>query len=433
MDRKRGWLTSSYGKKLKSLHAWNAWIVLLLAVSGIMLYIPELRGKTALFRVGLKELHIVFGLVSLAVLFLYLPFLAKHVRQIWRKRGQLFNLSLVLALLAGWGVSGLVLWQHGRIPENWSNVALFWHDLLTLIGVPWAIFHAVTRSRWLRSLERAPARSKERDAGGDREGGTSGTPAFSEAKGARWSGEVPVSRRVFLRSAVGLILAGLLGPYIYRGMKWFLNAGITPLDEFVRSDANRMIPAPVPSPDSKPPIGGGSQGMFRVFTVTEIPSFRSDDWTFTVDGLVKKPAQFNWEQFLRLERKVQVSHFHCVTGWSVFHVTWEGVPLSRLLDMAETGPDAKFVKFYSGDGVYTDCLPLEEARADDVIVAVMLDGNPIPNQLGGPVRLIVPQKYAYKSVKWLQRIELIDYEHIGYWEQRGYDKDAVLPLGKTPS
>ncbi|MNN80530.1 TMAO/DMSO reductase [compost metagenome] len=88
------------------------------------------------------------------------------------------------------------------------------------------------------------------------------------------------------------------------------------------------------------------------------------------------------------------------------------------------------MKFYSGDGEYTDSLTMEQAHLDDVMVAVMHDGKPIRGELGGPVRLIVPQMYAYKSVKWLNRIELIAEEHVGYWEVRGYDKDAWVPADR---
>ncbi|UUZ90370.1 molybdopterin-dependent oxidoreductase [Paenibacillus sp. P25] len=158
--------------------------------------------------------------------------------------------------------------------------------------------------------------------------------------------------------------------------------------------------------------------------MTEIPSFSSDNWKFAVSGLVEKEQAWNWQQFNELKRKVQVSDFHCVTGWSVYKVTWEGIPLAALLDLVQVKPQAKYVKFYSGDGVYTDALSLEQARIEDVMVAVLMDGKPIPQQLGGPVRLIVPKMYAYKSVKWAQAIELIDKEHIGYWEVRGYDNDA---------
>jgi sulfoxide reductase catalytic subunit YedY len=121
---------------------------------------------------------------------------------------------------------------------------------------------------------------------------------------------------------------------------------------------------------------------------------------------------------------VQVSDFHCVTGWSVYHNTWEGIPLSALLEMAGVQSIGKYVKFYSGDGVYTDCLSLETAKGEDIMVAVLHDGKPISADLGGPVRLIVPKMFAYKSVKWLQGIELVEEEHFGYWEVRGYDNDA---------
>lgn len=99
-------------------------------------------------------------------------------------------------------------------------------------------------------------------------------------------------------------------------------------------------------------------------------------------------------------------------------------PLARLLREAGVKPEAKYVKFYSGDGEYTDALSLDQANMDDVLVAVLHDGKPIHRDYGGPVRLIVPKMYAYKSVKWLERIELIDRPHTGYWEARGYDNDA---------
>jgi DMSO/TMAO reductase YedYZ molybdopterin-dependent catalytic subunit len=89
-------------------------------------------------------------------------------------------------------------------------------------------------------------------------------------------------------------------------------------------------------------------------------------------------------------------------------------------------PEATWVKFYSGDGIYTSAIALDYALHPDVMVAHKIDGGPIPGPLGGPVRLIVPGMYGWKSVKWLNRIELIAKEHIGFWEERGYPNDARI-------
>ncbi|MEB4792482.1 molybdopterin-dependent oxidoreductase, partial [Paenibacillus chondroitinus] len=234
----------------------------------------------------------------------------------------------------------------------------------------------------------------------------------------------PITRASFLRLAAGLVLVIAVGPAFYRWIKGAFDTGGSSTAEYVAGDGNSMLPPPAPLPDSAAVVGGGAKGNFRIYTVTEIPAFSSETWQFAISGLVDKPAVWNWEEFLKLKRTVQVSNFHCVTGWSIYNCTWEGIPLKQLLAAAGVQSKAKFVKFYSGDKVYTDALSLEQADGDDIMVAVMLDGKPIPQKLGGPVRLIVPQMYAYKSVKWLQAIELIEKEHMGYWEVRGYDNDA---------
>ncbi|MGO4496346.1 molybdopterin-dependent oxidoreductase [Paenibacillus sp. 2RAB27] len=236
--------------------------------------------------------------------------------------------------------------------------------------------------------------------------------------------ESPITRASFLRLVAGVLLVIAVGPAFYRWIKGAFDTGGSSTAEYVANDGNRMLPPPAPLPDSAAVVGGGAKGNFRIYTVTEIPSFSSDTWKFAISGLVDKPNAWNWEQFLQMKRTVQVSDFHCVTGWSVYKCTWEGIPLKQLLAAAGVQASAKFVKFYSGDKVYTDALSLSQANGDDIMVAVLMDGKPIPQQLGGPVRLIVPQMYAYKSVKWLQGIELIEKEHMGYWEVRGYDNDA---------
>ena len=113
--------------------------------------------------------------------------------------------------------------------------------------------------------------------------------------------------------------------------------------------------------------------------------------------------------------------FQCVTGWRVHDVQWTGVRLRDLLDEAGVKPEAKAVRFTSFDGVYSESLTLEQARRDDVLVAYRLEGSDLSRLHGGPVRLAVTPMYGYKSLKWLDTIELTAEVEPGYWEHRGYD------------
>lgn len=443
MDSWRSWLKEPFGKKLVKLHAWNAWLVLALAVTGLLLFVPSIRGDLGAARVWLKQLHIYIGIASIIALIVYLPLLPRHWKQIRGKLNQRWNLGGVIFLLVGWSITGIILWQFRKLPPLWSNGALLLHDLFTWIGVPYAVYHSISRSRWLKSMRRqeknAEAALMRKASGASAELSDGRTAASdAESQGEReghmspqrfveYLKKAPISRATFLRTAAGLLLILGVGPAFYRWMKSAADSGGTELEELTRADGNHMVPAPEALAESNPPIGGGGQGQFRIYTVTEFPVFSSDNWQFVLSGLVDKPQSWDWESFLKLKRKVQVSDFHCVTGWSVYKVTWEGIALSELLSLGGVKPSARFVKMYSGDKVYTDCLSLDQAGMDDVMVAVLMDGKPIPQQMGGPVRLVVPKMYAYKSVKWLQAIELIDKEHIGYWEVRGYDNDAWVP------
>ncbi|WP_282939856.1 molybdopterin-dependent oxidoreductase [Paenibacillus sp. RC67] len=428
MDAWRSWLKESYGKTLKRLHAWNAWLIVLLAITGVVLYVPSIRGDLGAFRVFLKQAHSVLGIASILVIASYIRYIPKHWKQIRQKVNQRWNLVIVLLLLTGWSVSGIILWQFRSFSPVWSNAALVLHDLFTWVGIPYAVYHSVSRSRWLKVMRRKEEREasvlRGRDMAATIGVGMQDEDESSPQTQIQYWKKAPISRAAFIRWVVGLAIVFGVGPAFYRWIKSATDTGGAELEKLVGEDANRMVPAPEALPESNPPAGGGGQGQFRVYTVTDIPAFASDNWKFTIGGLVEKPLSWSWEEFLKLKRQVQVSDFHCVTGWSVYKVTWEGIPLSELLAMANVKSTGRFVKMYSGDKVYTDCLSLEQAHMEDVMVAVLMDGKPIPQKLGGPVRLVVPKMYAYKSVKWLQAIELIDKEHIGYWEVRGYDNDA---------
>jgi DMSO/TMAO reductase YedYZ molybdopterin-dependent catalytic subunit len=411
-------LRKGHGKKLVSLHFWNGWIVVILALTGLVLIGGYWRGVLGEGRVWLKWLHIIVGIASILPVFYYLTLAGKHWKQLKQKPWQRFNVLVVLGLLIGWFVSGVLLWQFRLVGPEVANVSLIVHDLLTWVGLPYIIFHSITRAKWLKEPNRRTIKINREDK--DIQPGS--------MPQSKYKPQPIYTRRGFIRGAIGLGLAVTLGPSF---LKWLGNSlgnvgGTETIDKLIENNENRLIPDPVPLPASAPPIGGGAQGNFRVYTVTPIPSFSNENWSFAIDGLVDQSFKWDWKQFVALNRKVQVSDFHCVTGWSVYKNTWEGIKLKELLSMAGVKKNAKYVKLYSGDGVYTSTLSLEQAEMDDVMVSVMHDGKEIPNDLGGPVRLVVPKMYAYKSVKWLNRIELIEDEHIGYWESRGYANDAWI-------
>ena len=127
-----------------------------------------------------------------------------------------------------------------------------------------------------------------------------------------------------------------------------------------------------------------------------------------------------------MPRAEQVSDFHCVTGWSVSNVRWAGVRIADLLERAGARSSVTALNFVSAENPYEDSLTLKQALLPDVMLAYEMDGGPISRPHGAPVRLVMPQMYGYKSVKWVNRIELGTTAQPGYWEQNGYDADAWL-------
>jgi methionine sulfoxide reductase catalytic subunit len=147
-------------------------------------------------------------------------------------------------------------------------------------------------------------------------------------------------------------------------------------------------------------------------------------WSVRVDGLVSQPMSWNIDQLLALPAVIQTSGFRCVEGWEVTTVKWEGVRLHTLLDAAGIKPEAKYVVFHTIEGVYSDGLSLDQALRSDVLLAYAADDAPLAEKQGFPLRLVVSPMLGYKSVKWVNRLELVDKEYAGYWEVRGYEINA---------
>jgi DMSO/TMAO reductase YedYZ molybdopterin-dependent catalytic subunit len=164
---------------------------------------------------------------------------------------------------------------------------------------------------------------------------------------------------------------------------------------------------------------------WRIYTVAAtMPRFDPSTWRLAVDGLVDAPGSFGYEELRALPRSEQVSTFHCVTGWSVKNVRWAGVRLSTLLDAVHVRPAGRVLSFVSAERPYVDTLTIEQARLHDVLLAYEMDGRPLARVHGAPLRLVIPEMYGYKNVKWVERITLGSDATAGYWEQRGYDTDA---------
>ncbi len=147
------------------------------------------------------------------------------------------------------------------------------------------------------------------------------------------------------------------------------------------------------------------------------------DWKLKITGKVENPFELTWEEFLALPRTTMTADFHCVTTWSRYDNTWEGVHIREILQRARPSPSAKYVMAHSWTG-YTTNLPFADLNDDDVMMVIKHDGEDLEPDHGGPVRLIVPKLYAYKSAKWLDGLEFMEHDRSGFWEQRGYHNHA---------
>jgi DMSO/TMAO reductase YedYZ molybdopterin-dependent catalytic subunit len=158
---------------------------------------------------------------------------------------------------------------------------------------------------------------------------------------------------------------------------------------------------------------------FPVLHAGSVMQVERESWRLTVTGLVGSPFTIDWNGLLAFPAEEQISDIHCVTGWTKLDTRWKGVRVSRLLEGLEVSPQAHHSVIHAKGG-WTTNLPLEELLGDDVLVAYEYDGRPIVAEHGGPVRLLVPRLYFWKSAKWLQGIELTADQRLGYWERLGY-------------
>jgi DMSO/TMAO reductase YedYZ molybdopterin-dependent catalytic subunit len=172
--------------------------------------------------------------------------------------------------------------------------------------------------------------------------------------------------------------------------------------------------------DPRLPPGQYDTGSdWPVLTAEARPRLSTDDWTFTVDGLVEQPTTWDWEQIHALPASAYNGDIHCVTTWSKLAMTFTGVSVDDLLAVAVIPPTATHVLARSHTG-YTTNLPLADVIDGKAWIAWEVDGMPLPTDHGGPARLLVPHLYFWKSAKWVSGLRILDHDEPGFWEQNGY-------------
>jgi DMSO/TMAO reductase YedYZ molybdopterin-dependent catalytic subunit len=162
---------------------------------------------------------------------------------------------------------------------------------------------------------------------------------------------------------------------------------------------------------------------FPVLHAGGIPRTAPADWDMRVFGLVENELRWDYGEFRALATARQTCDIHCVTSWTKLDTEWEGVPMAWVLDQARPHDAATHVIAHAEEG-YTANLPIEEIRRDDVMLAYRFDGAELTPEHGGPLRLLVPRLYFWKSAKWLRRLEFVAGDRPGYWERLGYSNTA---------
>jgi DMSO/TMAO reductase YedYZ molybdopterin-dependent catalytic subunit len=153
------------------------------------------------------------------------------------------------------------------------------------------------------------------------------------------------------------------------------------------------------------------------------PKIDVETYTLTIDGEVEKPLRLDWNGVMNVPSVESISDFHCVEGWSVLGLKWQGIRFRTIMDLVKPKDVAKSVTFGCADG-YTTSLTLSELSGDDVLLAYKLNGKELEQGYGFPLRLVVPDKYGYKSALWVTRVTFTQTKESGYWERRGYSDTA---------
>lgn len=194
--------------------------------------------------------------------------------------------------------------------------------------------------------------------------------------------------------------------------------------KYLRGEDPRQLLEKKMREEGRLPPGQSASIKWPVLHEGEPPRFDPATWDFKAGGLLEAPLALTWPEMLALPRTALISDFHCVTRWSTFHNRWEGVAIREILARAKPKPEARYVmalghvneKRYG----YSTNLPLADLDRDDVLLAMRWNGADLTAEHGGPLRLLVPHLYAWKSCKWIRGLIFMDEDKAGYWENGGY-------------
>lgn len=216
-----------------------------------------------------------------------------------------------------------------------------------------------------------------------------------------------ISRRAFLAAAGGTIVSiGLPGTFIKL------------------ADAEQRALAAATRPDGRPRLPPGQLAVEQIRDMGGSPgSATAENWRLRVYGEVERPVVLSYQDFLDLDQVHITCDIHCVTGWTLLDSKWSGVRLATIMDRVKPLKKGRFIIFEAAAG-YTSNVPMSEISNENVILAHSLFGEKLPRGHGAPVRALIPDRYFYKSAKWLEAVKVSARDEPGFWETNGYSNSA---------
>jgi DMSO/TMAO reductase YedYZ molybdopterin-dependent catalytic subunit len=189
-----------------------------------------------------------------------------------------------------------------------------------------------------------------------------------------------------------------------------------------RSRAERKVEAAGYDPARLPP-GQYLTEKWPVLHAGTVPQTDLATWDLRVFGEVENPITLSWEELTALPTREITTDIHCVTRWSRFDTSFKGVHWSELAKLVQPKPTARFVVAHAEQD-FTANVPLAALDEDEALLAYEADGEPLTPEHGWPLRLVIPERYFWKSAKWLRGIELLNHDEPGFWERLGYHNEA---------